>query len=352
MANLVMFVPQLPPLLARGQNSPVVHWAGNIELLQAGTAEAEEIWRPGSPEYYSSEHRQRDKGLERQFKMDLKALRRKKRDDLWQRLWNLHKDFRNKYKESFLDEKHTLEIVNDEVAKRNVQDKFAADRRSLIDGYTGDKWMLPVDLALDHDLEVHNLRIKYLDDSIQLRKEAKSAFHREIFNKILASGIAKEPTIDQTSLNTAFVAGEEASSSVQAVSVQDPAPLSEISYTQGLVSLEQQASTQESSAQVASTLETSTQETQLSLIQPVEAPVLSDIPERAISVASKISADSKKSTAPANSRSEQSSLPSTLRLQEIPFFNKAVANSSTNIAQPAHQTRPAVKDPVPVKRNF
>ena len=320
-----MSPPMMMPAIAHtvmtyGRNSPVTHWTGNPQAI---TTE-EEARRPTSPVYYSTEHRTRDKILEREFGNALRELKKKQKRECWTRLWDLHKDFRKKFNQSYADEKHALELTNDEVVKQNTREKFRRLREIILREYGTDKGQLPVNCSVEHSLESQALRDKYHQASLDLRRASKSELHLQIFQNILAPQQCYEPLVaDQNSVDTSTAIEEPAVSNGEG-----DVPRQVESTTQVLSIVPQQGN----------------QENPESLVSvALEAPTA----QKAASVASKKSAASKLSAASATSRrSEQAS---SIRLQETPLITKTPPNSSTATEQ---EVRPSSPDPMPVKRNF
>ncbi|KAI5810230.1 hypothetical protein DFH27DRAFT_180813 [Peziza echinospora] len=332
-----IFMPHMAPLLTYSNNSPVAHWSDSPRSIRnrsvtargessgpSTTLEeqlAQDEFSPPSPRYYSVAHQQTDRELQTKFRQELLDLRKKQQQDCWAKRWNLHSKLQSDIDVNRLHEKHALELTNDEIVKQNTRDKFAYLRKTLVDKYIADKEKLPFALAASNEQEEQRLRAKYKAESIELRKNAKTAFHLEVFDKILTDSAAEDSSTDQSQ----EAAKAEGSNSGE----QNPTALD---TDQQADTTSQVQSNQDGSEQPSANISNNKQ------------------PEKTPSITSKVSAGSKQSVTSARSRrSEQLSIPSSIRLEDTPLITKKPQTPAAATEEPA---RPASPDPVPVKRNF
>ena len=319
------------PFLA--YNPPVSHnhWSGNPTPVQEQTpVGAVGSTRSYTPQYYSEDHRSRDQELEAQFKSELRVLRKKYKEDIWTRLWALSRKFREQLNQTFVDEEGALKLSLDKVIRGNIRDNFLGLRHDLIEAYKVNKQLIPTELGIECEREEQQLRDKFYNLSNNIKREAKSQFHLEIFDKILILEPPSEnPSADQGSLSSIV---EEATVPEQQVEA----------------AAEGSAPQEESDRAQEVTRQENLQETNL-LAEP---PATEELVHKAASVKSKTSsgAASKRSSSSARSRrSDQGSTHSSVRLQETPLLIKTPVNLTVTTQELVHPPSP---DPVPVKRNF
>jgi len=321
------------PFLA--YNPPVSsnHWSGNPtpaqEQTPVGAALAARSTRSYTPQYYSEDHRSRDRELEAQFRSELRALRKRYKEDIWTRLWTLSRKFREQFDQTFVDEEGALKLSFDKVIRGNIRDNFCGLRHDLIEAYKVNKQLIPTELGIECEREEQQLRDKFCDLSNNIKREAKPQFHLEIFDKILILEPPSEtPPADQGSLSSIV---EEAAIPEQQVEAVAEGP-----------------ALQEESDRAPEITRQENLETNL-LAEP---PATEEPVQKAASVNSKTSsgAASKRSSSSARSRrSDQGSTHSSVRLQETPLLIKTPVNLTVTSQELVPPTR---LDPVPVKRNF
>ncbi|RPB25595.1 hypothetical protein L211DRAFT_847947 [Terfezia boudieri ATCC MYA-4762] len=169
------------PFLAYNRQGSRNHWSGNPTPVQEqAPVGAVGSTRSYTPQYYSEDHRSRDQELEAQFRSELRALRKKYKEDIWTRLWALSRKFR--YKE-------------------NIRDSFFSLRHDLIEAYKVNKQLVPTKLRIECEREEQQLRDKFYDLSNNIKREAKSQFHLEIFDTILILD-EKSPPAEQGPLSS------------------------------------------------------------------------------------------------------------------------------------------------------
>jgi len=314
-------------------NPPVahIHWSGNPTPVQeqapAGVASAAGGTRSYNPQYYSEGHRSRDLELEAQFKSELRALGRKYKEDIWTRLWALSRKFHEQFDQTFVDERNALKLSFDKVIRRNIQINFLGLRHDLIEAYKANKQLIPTELGIECEHQEQQLRDKFFNLSNDIKGEAKSQFHLEIFDKILVlEPLGEAPPADQTSLSSIV---EEAAVSEQKVeAVEGPTPQVQPDRAQELTSQEN--------------LE------EVNLL--AEPPATEETAQKAASVNSKISSSAALTSIPAKSRrSDQGGTCSSVRLQETPLLIRSPVNLTVAGQE---SVPPAGLDPVSVKRNF
>ncbi|KAF8426372.1 hypothetical protein EV426DRAFT_27009 [Tirmania nivea] len=321
----------IAPFLAYNLPLSQNHWSGSPTPVQEQTsAGAAGSTRSYTPKYYSEDHRSRDQELEAQFKSELTALRKRYKEDIWTRLWALSRKFREQFDQTFVDEEGALKLSLDKVIRGNIRDNFLGLRHDLIEAYKVNKQLIPAELGIEYEREEQLLRDKFYDLSNNIKKEAKSQFHLEIFDTILILEPPSEtPPAGQGSLGSII---EEAAVPEQKVeaAVEGPAPQEGPCRAQEI------------------TRQENLEETNL-LAEP---PATEELVQKAASVNSKASfgAASKRSSSSARlRRSDQGSTHSSVRLQETPLFTKTPVNLTVSAQELAPPLNP---DPVPVKRNF
>lgn len=369
------------PFLTYRPSVSHTHWSGKPttvpepasieESAQAGIAATSQIKRPYSPQYYSEVHRSCDRKLEAQYKKELKTLRKGYEEKRWTQLWNLHKEFRTQYDQTFVDEYHALDVTtSDTVVRKNTRNKFSRLRYDLVEVYKANKELLPDSLEIEYEHEKQQLQDRYHELSKNLKREAKIKFHLEIFDKILVLEPPEETTPDQGSLNSGTEGAIVPDEQVEVVA-QEPSEQVQASLdlgTEGAVLSDQQV-VAEQTEQANPNIQQNTQHPQNGIeeIPPntqEEQKLLSEVSlseERfrsAPSVVSKTSKTSKTSSGAASKhssssarskRSEQGSTQSNFRLQETPLLTKA----PVNLAVASEESAGLVTlDPIPVKRNF
>ncbi|KAF8448449.1 hypothetical protein BGX38DRAFT_1270236 [Terfezia claveryi] len=316
------------PFLAYNRQVSRNHWSGNPTPVQEQTpVGAVGSTRSYTPQYYSEDHRSRDQELEDQFRSELRALRKKYKEEIWTRLWALSRKFREQFDRTFVDEEGALKLSFDKVIRENIRDSFFSLRHDLIKAYKVNKQLIPTELGIECEREEQQLRDKFYDLSNNIKREAKSQFHLEIFDTILI--LDESPPAEQGPLSSIVEEAAVPEQQVEEVAggsapQEKPDPAQEIKRQENL------------------------EETNL-LAEPqaTEEPV-----QNAASQNSKNSSGtaSKRSLSSAKSRrSDQESIHSNARLQETSLRIKTPVNLMVTTQG---LVSPPIPDPVPVKRNF
>lgn len=310
---------------------PRTHWSLNTGALYPSPAVPKTPQRFLSPRYYTAAHKKGDKELQREFRGLLTHLRKKQKEEYWERMWNLHKTFRLEHKRFVEDESHALAVTNDQVVQQNIRDKFSHLRYERIKQYLLEKSCLKKGRT-ERAIEEQDLRDKYYGLSKDLRNQAKSGLHLEIFEKLLVREVRVKPWFtDQGSLDSAV----------------DPALFLAPDVDQQIEPVEQKPGTGQRNQ-----LDSSELEKQPTINQRGEVILLEGLVEEAASITSKISAASKfSSSSTISKRQARKSTRSTnsIRLRETPLLTKPPTNTSVTNEHPALLATP---DPVAVERNF
>ena len=326
-SSMVPFLAYNPPVSRN-------HWSGNPtpvqEQIPAGAALAAGSTRSYTPQYYSEDHRRRDQELEAQFKSELRALRKRYKEVILTRLWVLSRNFREQFKQTFIDEEKALKLSFDKVIRGNIRDNFLGLRCNLIETYKVNKKLIPAELDIECEREEQQLRNRFYNLSNNIKREAKSQFHLEIFDKILIlEPLSETPRADQGSLGS--IVEEAAVPEQQAETVAEGvAPQEEPDRAQGI---RRQENLEEKNL----------------LAEP---PAIEEPVQKAASVNSKTSsgAPSKRSlSARSSRRADRESTHSSVRLQETPLLIRTPVNLTVTTQELV--PLPSL-DPVPVKRNF
>ncbi|RPB22437.1 hypothetical protein L211DRAFT_850727 [Terfezia boudieri ATCC MYA-4762] len=314
------------PFLAYNRQGSRNHWSGNPTPVQEqAPVGAVGSTRSYTPQYYSEDHRSRDQELEAQFRSELRALRKKYKEDIWTRLWALSRKFREQFDHTFVDEEGALKLSFDKVIRENIRDSFFSLRHDLIEAYKVNKQLVPTELRIECEREEQQLRDKFYDLSNNIKREAKSQFHLEIFDTILILD-DKSPPAEQGPLSSIV---EEA-----AVPEQQVEEVAGGSAPQENPDRAQEIKRQEN----------------LEGTNLLAEPPATEEPAASVNSKNSSGAASKRSPSSAKSRrSDQGSIHSSVRLQEAPLRIKTPVNLTVTTQGLVSPPKP---DPVPVKRNF